>query len=173
MLSFSFFPPSKPEALMAKLLCIFAATAAAPVWAYVVNPRLSHNLCFGRNRAAPALLLSSHLHNVGPDAASSEVGSEVRAEPNFLLLRAEGVSAIAAGRPASGTAACKYAEGTRGARLWTLRAQYKALMEQDRARLRLERERKELEAELEYLGALPVVVPCVLPMNFVPHSMQD
>ena len=86
---------------MAKLLCIFAATAAAPVWAYVVNPRLSHNLCFGRNRAAPALLLSSHLHNVGPDAASSEVGSEVRAEPNFLLLRAEGVSAIAAGRPAA------------------------------------------------------------------------
>ena len=158
---------------MVKLLCIFAAAAAAPVWAHVVNSRLPLNLSFGRNRAAPALLLSSHLHNVGPDATSSEVGSEVGAEPNLLLLRAEGVNAIAAGRPASGTAACKYAEGTRGARLWTLRAQYKALIEQDRARLRLERERKKLDAELEYLGALPVVVPCVSPMHFVPHSMQD
>ena len=86
-----------------------AAAAAAPVWAYVSTPGASCGLCFGRDRAGRAVLLSSHLRaSLSEEVAACEVGAAAQS-----LRRAEGVNTILPRRPNSGSAINKCPKDTR------------------------------------------------------------
>ena len=88
---------------------LVAAAAAAPVWAYVSTPGASCGLCFGRDRAGRAVLLSSHLRaSLSEEVAACEVGAAAQS-----LRRAEGVNTILPRRPNSGSAINKCPKDTR------------------------------------------------------------